>query len=276
MRDLDLSFNEPLAVIHRQSPRLPAPPRHPGFKEFIASLAALGTNWSKAAGRFAWRLPFAAFLLAAFVWASLQYGANLFSQGKPHPHPLSPASASARSADSGKPAVQSIDNVLATLALTDDALAKQSAALKTPREEKGSQLSLIQRELTRLGYYFGALDGKFGRRTETAIRAFERQAGLPPTGKPSEALLTLLLEASPRSQERASAAVAAGAGSSIIAAVQRRLADMAYFQGRPSGIYSPETRLAVARFQRDRGLDADGEIDAEFMQELGKVGGPLR
>jgi membrane-bound lytic murein transglycosylase B len=47
----------------------------------------------------------------------------------------------------------------------------------------------LQRRLAALGYDLGVADGIIGQQTRAAIRAFQRQAGLPEDGYPGEALL---------------------------------------------------------------------------------------
>jgi len=46
----------------------------------------------------------------------------------------------------------------------------------------------IQAELQRRGYDVGPVDGRLGPRTQTAIREFEQQNGLPVDGQPSASL----------------------------------------------------------------------------------------
>ena len=41
----------------------------------------------------------------------------------------------------------------------------------------------VQRQLMSRGYYQGSVDGRSGRRTALALRAFQLQSGLPPTGR---------------------------------------------------------------------------------------------
>jgi peptidoglycan hydrolase-like protein with peptidoglycan-binding domain len=41
----------------------------------------------------------------------------------------------------------------------------------------------VQRQLMSRGYYQGSVDGRSGRRTALALRAFQLQSGLPPTGQ---------------------------------------------------------------------------------------------
>lgn len=59
-----------------------------------------------------------------------------------------------------------------------------------------SQLvSETQRLLDSLGYRTGPIDGKLGRKTMIAIKAFQRDFALEPTGQPSEELLARLRKA---------------------------------------------------------------------------------
>lgn len=50
----------------------------------------------------------------------------------------------------------------------------------------------VQRELARLGYYQGGVDGEVGPMTRNAVRAFQQDAGLPATGRIEPAVLTAL------------------------------------------------------------------------------------
>ncbi|RYD33387.1 MAG: peptidoglycan-binding protein [Verrucomicrobiaceae bacterium] len=48
---------------------------------------------------------------------------------------------------------------------------------------RGSSLEArVQMRLKRLGYYYGPVDGSFGRGSRAALARFQRQAGLRPTG----------------------------------------------------------------------------------------------
>lgn len=50
----------------------------------------------------------------------------------------------------------------------------------------------VQRELARLGYYQGGVDGEVGPMTRNAVRAFQVEAGMRPTGRIEPALLAAL------------------------------------------------------------------------------------
>jgi hypothetical protein len=56
-------------------------------------------------------------------------------------------------------------------------------------------------------------------------------------------------------------------------AVQQALADFAYGPVIPTGVYDPQTRAAVERFEKARGLPIDGQISERFLRELAAVAG---
>jgi peptidoglycan hydrolase-like protein with peptidoglycan-binding domain len=56
-------------------------------------------------------------------------------------------------------------------------------------------------------------------------------------------------------------------------AVQQALADFAYGPVAPTGVYDPQTRAAVERFEKARGLPVDGQLGPRFLRELATVAG---
>ncbi|MCK4939385.1 MAG: peptidoglycan-binding protein, partial [Rhodospirillaceae bacterium] len=60
-----------------------------------------------------------------------------------------------------------------------------------PRTNFGQSSDLvrtIQDELSKQGYFLGAVDGIYGPETERAIRAYQKSSNLPVDGKPSKSL----------------------------------------------------------------------------------------
>ena len=77
----------------------------------------------------------------------------------------------------------------------------RSSALRTAISTVARQ---VQKGLLALGYDVGAVDGLIGPRTRAAIRAFQADHGLSPTGKVSEELaLALRLELAARAGKAA-------------------------------------------------------------------------
>ena len=53
---------------------------------------------------------------------------------------------------------------------------------------RGPLAKLLQKTLSRLGYYAGEIDGIFGEQTEEAVKQFQQDNQIPPTG--SDTLIT--------------------------------------------------------------------------------------
>ena len=62
---------------------------------------------------------------------------------------------------------------------------------------------------------------------------------------------------------------------SIVAAVQRRLGQLGYYDGMVDGVVGPETRDAIAAFESRNGLVADGRISQPLLDTL-RLGWPAR
>jgi peptidoglycan hydrolase-like protein with peptidoglycan-binding domain len=59
-------------------------------------------------------------------------------------------------------------------------------------------------------------------------------------------------------------------------AVQRALNDFAYGPVNPTGNYDPDTRAAIERFERARGMPVTGQVSDRLVRELSSVvGRPL-
>ena len=62
----------------------------------------------------------------------------------------------------------------------------------SPRGSKRIVLAEMQRQLAGRGYYRGRIDGRYGRRTALALRAFQLDGGIPPSGRPDAETLGAL------------------------------------------------------------------------------------
>lgn len=156
-------------------------------------------------------------------------------------------------------------------------IAKQDNISRTIQLKYDPVVEAVQRELAAAGYYKGLVDGVAGRKTRDAIAAYQAAIGLQPDGKPTTelaehirftrevaeaSLFTGTVEASPDAEARAR-----------VRRVQTTLAELAYSPGEISGEMNSQTQDAIAAFQRDRNLQATGEIDDTLLAELGKVSG---
>lgn len=122
----------------------------------------------------------------------------------------------------------------------------------------------IQEELTDKGYRPGPIDGVMGSQTRAAIRAYQRDAGLPVDGIASNELLDHMKFVEPKVYARTTTA----ASSTTVLQVQGALATRGYYRGSLDGKTGPQTRAAVEAFQRDAGLTVTGKVDERLLQEI--------
>jgi len=138
----------------------------------------------------------------------------------------------------------------------------------------------IQRELRRKGFYDGAVDGIWGAKTDMAARDFVQAAGLKLSAEANENLLHAIVTSNARAQTGRAAApprndpiAALIAPTKPVLAIQRALADFGYGQIKPTGVYDPETKAAIEKFERDRRLPVTGLISDRLVRELSAMTG---
>lgn len=152
----------------------------------------------------------------------------------------------------------------------------QSAA-ELPPQMRQAMIVGVQEELAAHGYAVGPADGVVGPRTRAAIRAYQRDAGLPVNGVPTKDLLDHLKFAQPKVTARAAAPAAPAetarprAGKDLVLAVQRELQVRGYYTGALDGIAGRGTQAAVRAFQRDAGFPVTGSVDERLLAELRAV-----
>jgi peptidoglycan hydrolase-like protein with peptidoglycan-binding domain len=140
------------------------------------------------------------------------------------------------------------------------------------------EIVAVQTALKQSGHYAGPIDGIAGPQTARAVAAFEAEHGRPPLSEeppdPLAALLSGEQGASPlvAATPATAAARAAPQRDQNVAAVQSALSRAAYGPLRADGVFGPQTREAIARFQSDRGLAVTGEIDAALLAKLKEAG----
>jgi len=235
----------------------------------FAALARLG--WS--------RRDAAAFAVAVLATVAIVVNGVLLQSG-PHPAPMFKDAIAAITAPS-KPA-------------TKDVVKDTGATLPRPRPPEATAkaearptpevIADIQRELIRRGYYDGVVDGRYGPRTDAAVRDFEQASGLKASTEPNEALLAAIKRSTAKPAKAPSgmrpAAVQqvrlesnADASSKRVLAVQRALAEYGYGQIKPSGVVDADTKAAIERFERERRLPVTGQVSERVTREIASVTG---
>jgi peptidoglycan hydrolase-like protein with peptidoglycan-binding domain len=123
----------------------------------------------------------------------------------------------------------------------------------------------LQRDLTRLHFYSGPVTGIETPETKTAVIRFQRAAHLKPDGlwgPKSQRALDRMLDRRPSKPPPALA---------WIRNLQHDLTKLHFYSGPVTGVETPETKIAVIRFQRAAHLKPDGLWGAKSQAALDKM-----
>ena len=160
--------------------------------------------------------------------------------------------------------------------------------------DSGLQVTNLQKRLVELGGRTGKADGDFGSATEKAVSAFQAAAGLSQTGVADSDTQNVLfsnnapsytapapVETPIPTQNPTQAptvtnppaqsdyqALEPGDSGDLVAAMQRRLKELGYFNGNVVGNYKDLTTAAVKRFQAAMGWNQDGVASSALLEAL--------
>ena len=152
---------------------------------------------------------------------------------------------------------------------------------------EGEDAKTVQRRLKELGYYRGNVDGKFGRASVNALKAFQEAHGLEADGVAGKGTFAVLFSdqalakgatptpaviPTPASDGTTAAPVydtlRPGDGGDAVALLQERLIVLNYLNGTADGNYGEQTKNAVKAFQKANGLTVDGSAGPETLAVL--------
>lgn len=151
-----------------------------------------------------------------------------------------------------------------------------TAGAKLELAQYSSTVLELQRELNRLGFNAGPVDGLMGARTRSAIQDYQRDNQLLVDGQPTSNLLSHVRATA---QGRSPAASASGSdlsrgglSSQLVSDIQESLRGAGYLTGRSSGRLDDETRAAIRSYESDQGLLMSGEPSSELLRHLRERG----
>ncbi len=172
--------------------------------------------------------------------------------------------------------------VTLVLSLSLAASAALAAYATIPYGEQSNAVRKMQSKLKAKGYYKGMVDGKFGPGTKAAVIKFQKALGITADGKPGNKTLTALYEGrsaingtynterkqltnptNPRS-------LYYGCTGSRVRTLQRALKKAGVYKGSIDGVYGDLTYDAVVKYQRQKGLHADGIAGVKTQASLKK------
>lgn len=145
---------------------------------------------------------------------------------------------------------------------------------------EGAAVTALQSALEELGYLEEEeVDGKFGEKTEEALKLFQKRNGLTQDGIASQDLQLKLYEDTPKDTRGyrqyvrtvppvAGAVIREKSKGEPVTKLQTRLKELGYYEGDPTGVCDENTVAAIKLFEGKHGLVADGEMSAADQQVL--------
>ncbi len=127
--------------------------------------------------------------------------------------------------------------------------------------DKGDAVTRLQTRLTELTYYKGNISGLYREGTQAAIREFQKDFGLDATGIADVKTQEMLNAARYRPLEK-------GDSGENVKALQNRLTELGYYNGKVSGNYLEGTYYAIHSFQNRNGLTVTGKADVITLELL--------
>lgn len=150
------------------------------------------------------------------------------------------------------------------LSLANNALALQKG-------QRGTQVRALQSRLKAAGYYKGPITGYYGSLTEAAVKKSQRSKRLRTRGVAGTRTVSKVSR-TPSRQRRVVSSVSKTPKlrqrSTQVSQLQNRLKTLGYYNGPVTGYYGPQTRSAVKRFQKARGIVANGVADPKTSTEI--------
>ncbi|SEF63203.1 Peptidoglycan-binding (PGRP) domain of peptidoglycan hydrolases-containing protein [Caloramator fervidus] len=132
---------------------------------------------------------------------------------------------------------------------------------------KGQQVEELQSNLKSLGYYSSTVDGIYGYETYLAVKKFQEDNLLTPTGNLDLVTLNQLnkvLNNEPK-------ILYYGIRHEKVAELQTYLYALGYLSVQPTGYFGSLTQNAVLNFQKDYGLSLTGQADKAVFDKIFEV-----
>lgn len=154
------------------------------------------------------------------------------------------------------------------------------------RGDQGPSVRRLQNLLLNRGINPGPVDGIFGFKTETAVRTFQTQSGLPVTGIATTATWTALgvnctlppgppfppippTPPAPPQECSFCPVLRLGRVGPAVRLLQRTLQEKGFYRGPIDGDFGGRTERAVRQFQRQQGLAVTGVVNGATWEALG-------
>lgn len=156
-------------------------------------------------------------------------------------------------------------------------LAPCASARSYGPDDQAQEIALIQEALEELDFYYADITGKYGKRTQAAVKKFQKRYGLEQSGIADEETQRMIfakagVEAPQSSDEQAnvygSETLREGSRGDAVRLLQENLTLLEFYSGSITGSYGRLTKEAVRRFQKEHDLSADGMAGPRTFKKL--------
>ncbi|NEP25805.1 peptidoglycan-binding protein [Moorena sp. SIO3I6] len=145
------------------------------------------------------------------------------------------------------------------IALTILSTAAHASAKVLQKGSRGSQVTSLQKELAAAGFYKGRITGNYDMLTQSYVAIFQQKKGLPIDGVAGPKTLAALYKtAGTDIRLPTNTQLKRGSRGTVVSDLQKKLTSLGFFNGPITGYYGRMTQAAVIKFQRAKGLRADG------------------
>ena len=174
---------------------------------------------------------------------------------------------------------------IAAAGLIMAACANGALAVEYEYGDRAAEIERIQEALTELDYHYADITGHYGRKTERAVRLFQRRQRLTQTGVCDETTIVRLYEEAgfevpvfPEDEkddlaEWTTSVLRQGDTGSAVRLLQESLTELDYYDGAITGHYGRLTKEAVRVFQRKNDLSSDGIAGPRTLGEIAALMG---
>ncbi|AFY55301.1 putative peptidoglycan-binding domain-containing protein [Rivularia sp. PCC 7116] len=165
--------------------------------------------------------------------------------------------------------------------LQSKCLTQSSASKQTKQADvlqlgsRNQTVKKLQQDLKQLNYFVGNPSGYFGPITKDAVIKFQKDKNLTVDGIVGSTTFSALKQSLTKETNFGiggeNFTLRLGSRSAEVASLQKRLQRLNYFKGKITGYFGPYTRDVTIRFQKDKGLTADGIVGAKTQQAIDKA-----
>jgi peptidoglycan hydrolase-like protein with peptidoglycan-binding domain len=165
--------------------------------------------------------------------------------------------------------------VLLTASFTAPAVSQTVAPLAYVQPVSPAAVQAVQDRLRAAGAYSGAADGVWGPDSMAALQRFQSSHQLQVTGQLNQATAaTLGLDSTVLLGTQQAALPppmppAENLQVSSVRAIQSNLRSQGYYTGSVDGIWGQSTQSAIERFQQNRGLQPNGQLNPATLGAMG-------